>query len=149
MSAARAIRLNDTAPDAATERGDAERVELASAVFELLHELGSSENPVSRATASYLREASGYIEYIGEHANAQGEDFSRGVRLARRNKLLRELGRNSVPLAGELDKHAAGKSAAYWNTNPFPEYDRRHKLHEVLRLNKGRPIKERQLRNIL
>jgi len=134
--------------------GAIDAVELASAVFGFLHELGSSSNPIANIAANHLLPDQSFFDRVAAEMNMSGANF----RLFKRNKLLRELAKDikangAVEIAKQLEQeiaiHASRHSKLELSKNSYPPDTRQHKVHEVLRLNNGRLIRWRRLHDII
>ena len=136
--------------------GAIDAVELASAVFGFLHELGSSSNPIANIAANHLLPDQSFFDLVAAEMSVATVNF----RLFKRNKLLQELSKDirangltlvAERLAEEIATHATRHSILDLATakNDYPPGSRQHKMHEVFRLSKGRRLRWRHIYDIL
>ena len=109
--------------------------------------------PIGGAMAVYLEQAHGLYEFVAGVANQRGRSFADDMKIAKRNQLLKELGRTRTPkqLAAELVDYEGTcwpRDRLDLSKNPYPVHGRKHLVYQVFRL-KPRSISARQLRNIL
>src|SRR6266446_4855767 len=100
-------------------------VELASAVFDLLHEWASSANPIANIAANHLLPDQSFFDRVAAEMNISGANF----RLFKRNKLLRELAEDikangAIEIAKQLEQeiavHASRHSKLELSKNSYP-----------------------------
>jgi len=137
--------MPDGGDDRPRGRADDDGLELASEVLQWLHDCASSENPIANIAAKHLLQDQSFFDRVAAEMSVSKVNF----RLFRRNKLLQELATDisangltvvAERLAEEIATHATRHSILDLATakNDYPPGSRQYKMHEVLRLNKGR-----------
>ena|SRR6266567_2128283 len=136
-------------------RGEAvDPVARAALLFELFHDLAHNHrNPVAkRIVKLWVMHVDAALEYLGEEANARGENFGRDIRQALRNTVLRDLAKTKTAkaIAEAIANEASGHSAIELLTeNPYEPGSDKHKIRQVLMFNGGSTIGERRIDQIL
>lgn len=125
-----------------------------SDTLQWLHECASSSNRIAKIAARHLSADRSFFDEVATELSVSSGNF----RLYERNCRLQELGgdiKESGPtvvakvLARELSVHVSRHTTLEMSDNNYPPGGRQYRVHEVLRLNKGRALKWRQIYDIL
>ena len=115
---------------------------LGTLAFDLLNDLNNHPNPLAKPTALFLIQTKGWLEFLGEVANARGKDFSLYVKHKLRDKVIADLGRDigkedtAKTIAKLIGDDAADRTAYELTTeNPHDPGTPKYKARQILMFN--------------
>jgi len=127
-------------------------VALGTLAFDLLNDLNNNPNPLAKPTALFLMKIPGWLEFLGEVANARGENFSRDVKNTLRDDVLVDLGKTQTAeaIAKLIPDDAKGRSAdELLSLNPYDPGTLKHKARLVLKYGRAVTIDAPRIQQIL